>query len=75
MAEIVLADGGAGQIRFELGHGARDPRGEGVGVRARPERVVLGVGVFARRLVDAGDQIIDAGAALVGVELGLRAEP
>mgnify|MGYP003694359715 CR=1 FL=1 len=71
----VLADRGRRQVDAELGHRAADPGGEGVGVRPRPERVFVGVRIALRRLVDALDQLVHAGAALVGVELRLVAEP
>src|SRR6266513_2113513 len=74
-AEIVLADGGRRQVELELRHVARDPSGERVGVRAWPERVLLRVGIVARRLVDALDELVDAGTALFEVQLGLGAEP
>src|SRR5438034_5753692 len=74
-ADVVLADRGGGEIDLQLGHRARDPRGEGVRVRPGPQRVGIRVGVVARRLVDAGDQLFHALAALVGVELGHRPKP
>src|SRR5207302_2261025 len=60
-AQIVLADGGRRQVELELRHVARDPGGERVGVRAWPERVLVRVGIVARRLVDAPDELVDAG--------------
>src|SRR6185436_16608639 len=71
----VLADRGRWQVDAELRHGAPDPGGEGVRVRPRPERVFLGVRVVLGRLVDAADELVDASAALVGIELGLGADP
>src|SRR5438094_1547149 len=74
-ADVVLADRGRRQVDLQLGHRPRDPSGEGVGVRAGPERVGIGVRIVVRRLVDALDEVLDPGAALVRVELDLGAEP
>src|SRR6185503_20198213 len=68
-ADVVLADRGGGKVGLQLGYLARDPRREGVRVRPGPQRVGTGVGIVARRVVDALDQLVHARAALVGVEL------
>jgi len=52
---------------------ARDPGGERVGVRARPERVLPRVGIVAHRLVDAVDELVDAGPRFSAYSSG--AEP
>src|SRR5439155_506686 len=57
------------------GEYTRDPGGERVGVRARPERVLPGVRIVARRLVDALDELVDAATPLFRVQLGRGAEP
>src|SRR5581483_5947932 len=75
LAEEILADRGGGQVDVQLRHRAREPGGEGIRVGSRPKAVVLGVRVVVRRLVDARDHLVHAGAALLGVELGLGAEP
>jgi hypothetical protein len=74
-AEVVLADRGGGQVGPQLGNLARHPGDEGVRVRPGPERVFLGIRIFGRELVDPLDQLVDAGAALLGVELAGGAEP
>src|SRR2546425_11282589 len=73
--DVVLADRGGGEFDLQPGARARAPRGVGVRVRPGPQRVGIRVGVVARRLVDARDQLLHARAALVGVELGHRPEP
>src|SRR5207253_2836054 len=73
--EEILADRGRRQVDAKLRHRAGEPGGEGVRVRSRPQTVIGGVGIVVRRLVDARDQLVDAGTALLGVELRLAAEP
>src|SRR5258706_12810970 len=72
-ADEVLADRGRRQVDLELGDGAGDPGGEGVRVRSGPERVFLGIGILARRLLDAADQLVEAFAALFCRQLRRRA--
>src|ERR1041385_5223703 len=56
--EVILADGSRRQVDAQLGHGARDPCREGVRVRSRPDGVFIRVGIVARRLVDAPDELV-----------------